>query len=481
MTDAPSARPSAATTMAATRGLEERFPRRARQRQRRSVAVAALAAASLGLLLGGVGAASVPLGVAGGVCAALLALYVAQVARLRRLAIARDLGATGTSGWTEAELSAWRSLMPDATAPATSPADPPSGRRPLLDRWVTTQVLWAGVAGWLYNALARLAERLGAGSSFPAVRARLLVGCTKVLEGLRGPGVRRTVAISALATASSSGLFAAGAGAATGPVTAPSVARWGGGAPATLASAVVDGDTDGGAGSAAPAAVSPTASGSSSYTVQPGDTLFSLARRFGTTVGALAAKNAIADPNLIYAGQTLTLPSAAPATVAAAVSTGGAPPPAGTTPDPAAAGASPAPPAPSGGVALPLPAQFVVGGSVDQGVDYPAPGGTPLYAMGSGVIVREGMTGFGPNAPVLQITTGPLAGRTVYYGHAGADLVPVGAHVSAGQQISIVGAGIVGISTGPHLEIGYYPPGAMGAGAAMLQEIDQLVGHSTGG
>ena len=146
-----------------------------------------------------------------------------------------------------------------------------------------------------------------------------------------------------------------------------------------------------------------------------------------------------------------------------------APPPASPPPSPSPVDA-----------ALPLPRQYLTGGTVDQGVDYAAPGGTPLYAMGSGVIVGEGITGFGPNAPVLEITSGPLAGRSVYYGHAGPDLVPVGAHVIAGQQISIVGYGIVGISTGPHLEVGYYPCGPMGAGYAMLQTIDQLAGYSTG-
>ena len=98
------------------------------------------------------------------------------------------------------------------------------------------------------------------------------------------------------------------------------------------------------------------------------------------------------------------------------------------------------------------------------GVDYTAPGGTPLYAMGDGVIIREGIDGFGPNTPVLQITAGPLAGKIVYYGHAGPDLVPVGAHVVTGQQISTVGYGIVGISQGPHLEIGFYPPWDNGSG-----------------
>jgi len=132
------------------------------------------------------------------------------------------------------------------------------------------------------------------------------------------------------------------------------------------------------------------------------------------------------------------------------------------------------------GVALPLPRQYLSGGSVDQGVDYAAPGGTPLYAMGDGVVIQEGIGGFGPNAIVLKITSGPLAGRIVYYGHSGADLVRVGDHVRAGQQSSIVGYGIVGISTGPHLEIGFWPLGNFGAGSAMLSTINGLLGHASG-
>lgn len=133
-----------------------------------------------------------------------------------------------------------------------------------------------------------------------------------------------------------------------------------------------------------------------------------------------------------------------------------------------------------GGAGLPLPRQYLNNGSVDQGVDYSAPGGTPLFAMGSGTIIQEGIGGFGPNAPVLQITSGPLTGKTVYYGHSGPDLVPVGANVVQGQQISSVGYGIVGISTGPHLEVGFWPLSHTGAGQAMLDYIN-VVEHSTGG
>jgi peptidoglycan hydrolase-like protein with peptidoglycan-binding domain len=133
------------------------------------------------------------------------------------------------------------------------------------------------------------------------------------------------------------------------------------------------------------------------------------------------------------------------------------------------------------GVALPLPRQYLTGGSVDQGVDYAAPGGTPEYAMGDGVIIGEGISGFGPNAPILKITDGPLKGMEIYYGHAGPNLVHVGQQVHAGQQITITGYGIVGISTGPHLEVGFYPPGSMGTGSRMLSLINSIMSQHPSG
>lgn len=62
------------------------------------------------------------------------------------------------------------------------------------------------------------------------------------------------------------------------------------------------------------------------YTVQPGDNLFRIARRFETTSSALAAANGIANPSLIFVGQVLTIPGATSPTPAPAT-----PPPAGGT------------------------------------------------------------------------------------------------------------------------------------------------------
>jgi LysM repeat protein len=50
---------------------------------------------------------------------------------------------------------------------------------------------------------------------------------------------------------------------------------------------------------------------SAGYTVRPGDNLTRIAARHGTTVGAIASLNGIANPDRILAGQTLQLPAGA--------------------------------------------------------------------------------------------------------------------------------------------------------------------------
>ncbi len=45
-----------------------------------------------------------------------------------------------------------------------------------------------------------------------------------------------------------------------------------------------------------------------SYTVQPGDTLYTIAVKFNVTIQALMAANSISDPTSLQAGQVIVIP-----------------------------------------------------------------------------------------------------------------------------------------------------------------------------
>lgn len=97
----------------------------------------------------------------------------------------------------------------------------------------------------------------------------------------------------------------------------------------TIPGAASCGTTSGG-GSSSPA----PSSNPGSYTVQAGDTLGSIAFKFGTTVSAILTANKLSNPNLIFIGQVLVIPGATttPTTPTNPSPGGTSPTPAPTTP-----------------------------------------------------------------------------------------------------------------------------------------------------
>jgi murein DD-endopeptidase MepM/ murein hydrolase activator NlpD len=114
-------------------------------------------------------------------------------------------------------------------------------------------------------------------------------------------------------------------------------------------------------------------------------------------------------------------------------------------------------------------------GRTDDGVDIEtAPDGALVYSITPGVVsaVASDPAGFGPNYPVIEATSGPLAGQHIYYGHVAQALVQPGQQVVAGQPIAIMGHAGDAASLGHgHIEIGFSDAGGdplshHGAGAA---------------
>jgi murein DD-endopeptidase MepM/ murein hydrolase activator NlpD len=112
------------------------------------------------------------------------------------------------------------------------------------------------------------------------------------------------------------------------------------------------------------------------------------------------------------------------------------------------------------GYALPLDAKYMTQlGRTDDGVDIEdAPDGAAVYSITPGVVtaVASDPNGFGPNYPVILVTSGPLAGQSIYYGHVAASLVHVGQQVVAGEPIAVIGHTGNAASLGHgHIEIGF--------------------------
>ena len=82
-----------------------------------------------------------------------------------------------------------------------------------------------------------------------------------------------------------------------------------------------------------------------------------------------------------------------------------------------------------------------------DGVDIAYPKGTPIDAIGSGVVIAvNGKSGYGNS---VEIDHGN--GKTSFYGHCNTVAVTVGQQINAGDVIATVGS--TGYSTGPHLHM----------------------------
>lgn len=86
--------------------------------------------------------------------------------------------------------------------------------------------------------------------------------------------------------------------------------------------------------------------------------------------------------------------------------------------------------------------------SFHNGIDFPAPGGTPIVAVADGVVIWANYNATAGNWTGIRHSNG----ITSVYMHQSSILVSVGQHVSQGQTIGLVGT--TGSSTGNHLHLG---------------------------
>ena len=167
--------------------------------------------------------------------------------------------------------------------------------------------------------------------------------------------------------------------------------------------------------------------------VQPGDTLWEIARRYNTTVSALMAANGLGDDDL-KAGQTLRVVGGTDLVRAQPQAA-----------DPMPAAASMVWPLLGG-----LTSRFgyrslrVGGTNMHYGIDIDGRSGDPIRSATSGVVTYSGwMGGYGN---LVVVTDGDTE---YYYAHASKLLVAEGTVVNAGDTIATVGS--TGNSTGSHL------------------------------
>jgi len=197
---------------------------------------------------------------------------------------------------------------------------------------------------------------------------------------------------------------------------------------------------------------------SGQYVVQRGDTLWSIAFRFGWDWRDLARLNRINPPHVIYPGQTIRFGGQPPRTVTARPTpTPSKPPVVVTTPVPTPpplnrpsvpapktpAATTPVTPVarsasgwawPAGGTVI---GRFSSNGSLNKGIDIAGELGQPVLAASDGAVVYagSGLRGYGELVIIKHSDTYVSA-----YGHNRRLLVQEGQQVKAGQRIAEMGS-----------------------------------------
>ncbi len=192
------------------------------------------------------------------------------------------------------------------------------------------------------------------------------------------------------------------------------------------------------------------------YVVRKGDTLFSIAFRYGWDYKALAARNNIPLPYTIHPGQTIRFDGRTGSAPTAVVTKSGSSSsssskttvftrPAGTASPSVASKPAPAPlppagPAPTGwgwpsnGVLI---GKFSSNGSLNKGIDIAGDLGQPVLAASDGTVVYagSGLRGYGELVIIKHSDTYVSA-----YGHNRRLLVREGQQVKVGQTIAEMGS-----------------------------------------
>ena len=172
------------------------------------------------------------------------------------------------------------------------------------------------------------------------------------------------------------------------------------------------------------------------YTIKKGDTLASIAKRYGGDADEIASFNGIEGGALAVGGEIIIPDGEALAS---------APAPQGRAPSYTTPGMLSQIGYYLRPIAGGIRSQGIHG---DNGVDLAAPTGTPVFASAEGDVIVAKATGWNGGYGQYVVVQHPNGSQTLY-AHASNVIVSVGQHVQQGQVIAYVGR--TGKVTGPHV------------------------------